>query len=142
MFALLSNSLLSLFAPAVLSPQVTPSATESCFARQHTVVSDNNNQCFSAANGHLPSQLAAQRPGAIDNQSLVTTDPIKARPACLCVKGVACVFGCFLCSLVLFRSVELHIVCVAVHYETGCSEYWVMNKATEQFNRRSIWMDG
>ncbi|XP_013889081.1 ubiquitin carboxyl-terminal hydrolase 32 [Austrofundulus limnaeus] len=63
---------------AVLSPQITPSATESCFARQHTVVSDNNNQCFSAANGHLPSQLAAQRPGAIDNQSLVTTDPIKA----------------------------------------------------------------
>ncbi|XP_017277518.1 ubiquitin carboxyl-terminal hydrolase 32 isoform X3 [Kryptolebias marmoratus] len=62
---------------AVLSLQVTPSATESCFARQHNV-SDNNNQCFSGANGHLPSQLAAQRPGAIDNQSLVTTDPIKA----------------------------------------------------------------
>uniref|UniRef100_A0A3B4HAV5 ubiquitinyl hydrolase 1 n=1 Tax=Pundamilia nyererei TaxID=303518 RepID=A0A3B4HAV5_9CICH len=57
-------------------PQVA-SATESCFARQHNV-SDNNNQCFSGANGHLPSQLAAQRPGAIDNQPLVTTDPMKA----------------------------------------------------------------
>ncbi|XP_040901729.1 ubiquitin carboxyl-terminal hydrolase 32 isoform X4 [Toxotes jaculatrix] len=60
-----------------LSPQVAPSATESCFARQHNV-SDNNNQCFSGANGHLPSQLAAQRPGAIDNQPLVNTDPMKA----------------------------------------------------------------
>ncbi|XP_030008194.1 ubiquitin carboxyl-terminal hydrolase 32-like [Sphaeramia orbicularis] len=58
-----------------LSPQVAPSA-ESCFARQHNV-SDNNNQCFSGANGHLPSQLAAQRPGAIDNQPLVNTDPMK-----------------------------------------------------------------
>ncbi|XP_069390215.1 ubiquitin carboxyl-terminal hydrolase 32 isoform X2 [Paralichthys olivaceus] len=60
-----------------LSPQLAPSATESCFARQHNV-SDNNNQCFSGANGHLPSQVAAQRPGAIDNQSLVNTDPMKA----------------------------------------------------------------
>ncbi|KAK5869057.1 hypothetical protein PBY51_010018 [Eleginops maclovinus] len=60
-----------------LSPQVAPSATESCFARQHNV-SDNNNQCFSGANGHLPSQLIAQRPGAIDNQPLVNTDPMKA----------------------------------------------------------------
>uniref|UniRef100_A0A671VHG1 Ubiquitin carboxyl-terminal hydrolase 32 n=1 Tax=Sparus aurata TaxID=8175 RepID=A0A671VHG1_SPAAU len=57
--------------------EIAPSATESCFARQHNV-SDNNNQCFSGANGHLPSQLAAQRPGAIDNQSLVNTDPMKA----------------------------------------------------------------
>uniref|UniRef100_A0A8C2Z9U4 ubiquitinyl hydrolase 1 n=1 Tax=Cyclopterus lumpus TaxID=8103 RepID=A0A8C2Z9U4_CYCLU len=56
---------------------IPPSATESCFARQHNV-SDNNNQCFSGANGHLPSQLAAQRPGAIDNQTLVNTDPMKA----------------------------------------------------------------
>ncbi|XP_075993223.1 ubiquitin carboxyl-terminal hydrolase 32 isoform X3 [Genypterus blacodes] len=60
-----------------LSPQVAPSATDSCFARQHNM-SDNNNQCFSGANGHLPSQLAAQRPGAIDNQPLVNTDPMKA----------------------------------------------------------------
>lgn len=60
-----------------LSPQVAPSATESCFARQHNI-SDNNNQCFSGANGHLPSQLVAQRPGAIDNQPMVTTEPMKA----------------------------------------------------------------
>jgi len=71
--------------PAALSPQVTPSATESCFARQHNV-SDNNNQCFSGANGHLPSQLIAQRPGAIDNQPLVNTDPMKAR-MCVCLCG-------------------------------------------------------
>ena len=59
-----------------LSPQTVPSATESCFARQHNV-SDNNNQCFSGPNGYLPSQLVAQRPGAIDNQSLVNTDAMK-----------------------------------------------------------------
>lgn len=62
---------------SALSPQAPPSATESCFARQHNV-SDNNNQCFSGANGHLPSQLSAQRPGAIDNRPLVNTDPMKA----------------------------------------------------------------
>lgn len=59
-----------------LSPQTVPSAAESCFARQHNV-SDNNNQCFSGPNGYLPSQLVAQRPGAIDNQSLVNTDAMK-----------------------------------------------------------------
>lgn len=64
--------------PAAMSPQVAPSSTESCFARQHNI-SDNNNQCFSGANGHIASQLAAQRPGAIDNQSLVNTDPMKAK---------------------------------------------------------------
>lgn len=72
---------------AALSPQVA-SATESCFSRQHNV-SDNNNQCFSGANGHLPSQLAAQRPGAIDNQPLVTTDPMKARTQYGCNKVTA-----------------------------------------------------
>uniref|UniRef100_A0A673W5E5 Ubiquitin carboxyl-terminal hydrolase 32 n=1 Tax=Salmo trutta TaxID=8032 RepID=A0A673W5E5_SALTR len=57
-------------------------ATEICFARQHNV--SDNNQCFSGSNGHIPSlsqsqsQLAAQRPGAIDNQPLVNTDPMKA----------------------------------------------------------------
>ncbi|XP_062328553.1 ubiquitin carboxyl-terminal hydrolase 32 isoform X2 [Osmerus eperlanus] len=61
----------------VLTPHATSSATEGCFARQHHV-SDNNNQCFSGANGHIPCLLAAQRPGAIDNQSLVSTDPMKA----------------------------------------------------------------
>ncbi|XP_028319890.1 ubiquitin carboxyl-terminal hydrolase 32 isoform X2 [Gouania willdenowi] len=60
----------------VLSPQVFSSATESCFARQHNV--SDNSQCFSGVNGHLPSQLAAQRPGAIDNQPLVNNDPMKA----------------------------------------------------------------
>ncbi|XP_008306895.1 ubiquitin carboxyl-terminal hydrolase 32 isoform X3 [Cynoglossus semilaevis] len=62
---------------AALSPQVYASATESCFARQHNI-SDNNNQCFSAANGHLHSHMATQRPGAIDNQPLVNTEPVKA----------------------------------------------------------------
>ncbi|XP_042152426.1 ubiquitin carboxyl-terminal hydrolase 32 isoform X2 [Oncorhynchus tshawytscha] len=64
----------------VVTPQAGPSATEICFARQHNV--SDNNQCFSGANGHIPSlsqsQLAAQRPGAIDNQPLVNTDPMKA----------------------------------------------------------------
>uniref|UniRef100_A0AAY4DKB7 ubiquitinyl hydrolase 1 n=1 Tax=Denticeps clupeoides TaxID=299321 RepID=A0AAY4DKB7_9TELE len=53
------------------------SATDICFARQHNV-SDNNNQCFSSHNGHLPAHLALQRPGAIDNQPLVHTEPMKA----------------------------------------------------------------
>ncbi|XP_052324869.1 ubiquitin carboxyl-terminal hydrolase 32-like [Oncorhynchus keta] len=64
----------------VVTPQAGPSATEICFARQHNV--SDNNQCFSGANGHIPSlpqsHLAAQRPGAIDNQPLVNTDPMKA----------------------------------------------------------------
>ncbi|XP_051966292.1 ubiquitin carboxyl-terminal hydrolase 32-like isoform X2 [Xyrauchen texanus] len=60
-----------------LTPHISSSATDVCFARQHNV-SDNNNQCFSSANGHLPSSMAAQRPGAIDNQPLVTTEPMKA----------------------------------------------------------------
>uniref|UniRef100_A0A8B9JRT3 Ubiquitin carboxyl-terminal hydrolase 32 n=1 Tax=Astyanax mexicanus TaxID=7994 RepID=A0A8B9JRT3_ASTMX len=58
-------------------PHVSSSATDICFARQHNVL-DNNNQCFSSANGHLPNHLVAQRPGAIDNQPLVTTEPVKA----------------------------------------------------------------
>ncbi|KAI4815484.1 hypothetical protein KUCAC02_005628 [Chaenocephalus aceratus] len=57
---------------AALSPQVTPSATESCFARQHNV-SDNQQSVFLWSHGHLPSQLIAQRPGAIDNQPLAPT---------------------------------------------------------------------
>lgn len=59
-----------------LTPHISSSATDVCFARQHNV-SDNNNQCFSSANGHLPNGTAAQRPGAIDNQPLVTTEPMK-----------------------------------------------------------------
>ncbi|XP_062872717.1 ubiquitin carboxyl-terminal hydrolase 32 [Trichomycterus rosablanca] len=58
-------------------PHVSSSATDICFARQHNAL-DHNNQCFPSANGHLPNQLATQRPGAIDNQSLVTTEPMKA----------------------------------------------------------------
>ncbi|KAA0702002.1 Ubiquitin carboxyl-terminal hydrolase 32 [Triplophysa tibetana] len=60
-----------------LTPHISSSATDVCFARHHNV-SDNNNQCFSSANGHLPNCTAAQRPGAIDNQPLVTTEPMKA----------------------------------------------------------------
>ncbi|KAM6946311.1 ubiquitin carboxyl-terminal hydrolase 32 [Aplochiton taeniatus] len=61
----------------VFSPQAVASATESCFARQHHV-SDDQSQCFSGPNGHIHSLLAAHRPGAIDNQPLVTTVPMKA----------------------------------------------------------------
>ncbi|XP_064206153.1 ubiquitin carboxyl-terminal hydrolase 32-like [Anguilla rostrata] len=53
------------------------SGTDICFARQHAA-SDNNNQCFLGANGNLPPHLAAQRPGAIDNQPLVAPEPLKA----------------------------------------------------------------
>ncbi|XP_062407910.1 ubiquitin carboxyl-terminal hydrolase 32 isoform X2 [Sardina pilchardus] len=60
-----------------LIPHMSSSATELCFARQHNA-SDNNNQCFSSANGHLPTHLTSQRPGAIDNQPLVLTEPMKA----------------------------------------------------------------
>uniref|UniRef100_A0A671RSN6 Ubiquitin carboxyl-terminal hydrolase 32 n=2 Tax=Sinocyclocheilus anshuiensis TaxID=1608454 RepID=A0A671RSN6_9TELE len=60
-----------------LTPHATSSATDVCFARQHNI-SDNNNQCFSSANGHLPNSMAVQRPGAIDNQPLVTTELMKA----------------------------------------------------------------
>ncbi|XP_048120493.1 LOW QUALITY PROTEIN: ubiquitin carboxyl-terminal hydrolase 32 [Alosa alosa] len=56
---------------------MSSSATDLCFARQHNA-SDNNNQCFSSANGHLPTNLTSQRPGAIDNQPLVLTEPMKA----------------------------------------------------------------
>ncbi|XP_053131058.1 ubiquitin carboxyl-terminal hydrolase 32 isoform X2 [Hemicordylus capensis] len=40
--------------------------------------SDNNNQCLFGANGNILLQLSPQRPGAIDNQPLVTQDPVKA----------------------------------------------------------------
>uniref|UniRef100_A0A8C2KPU4 ubiquitinyl hydrolase 1 n=1 Tax=Cyprinus carpio TaxID=7962 RepID=A0A8C2KPU4_CYPCA len=60
-----------------LTPHATSSATDVCFARQHNI-SDNNNQCFSSPNGHFPNSMAVQRPGAIDNQPLVTTEPMKA----------------------------------------------------------------
>ncbi|KAG9352031.1 hypothetical protein JZ751_023282 [Albula glossodonta] len=52
------------------------SGTDICFARQHST--SDNNQCFLGANGNVPPHLAAQRPGAIDNQPLVTPEPLKA----------------------------------------------------------------
>ncbi|XP_016852445.2 ubiquitin carboxyl-terminal hydrolase 32 isoform X1 [Anolis carolinensis] len=51
--------------------------TEMCFARQLNS-SDNNNQCLLGSNGNVLLQLSPQRPGAIDNQPLVTQDPMKA----------------------------------------------------------------
>ncbi|KFZ58196.1 Ubiquitin carboxyl-terminal hydrolase 32, partial [Podiceps cristatus] len=54
----------------------TPGA-DVCFARQHNT-SDNNNQCFLGANGNALLQLNPQKPGAIDNQPLVTQEPVKA----------------------------------------------------------------
>ncbi|XP_068010958.1 ubiquitin carboxyl-terminal hydrolase 32 isoform X2 [Melanerpes formicivorus] len=51
--------------------------TDVCFARQHNT-SDNNNQCFLGANGNNLLQLNPQKPGAIDNQPLVTQEPVKA----------------------------------------------------------------
>ncbi|XP_069471171.1 ubiquitin carboxyl-terminal hydrolase 32 isoform X2 [Ambystoma mexicanum] len=54
----------------------TPSA-DVCFARQHNS-SDNNNQCLLGSNGSILLQLNPQKPGAIDNQPLVTHEPMKA----------------------------------------------------------------
>uniref|UniRef100_A0A8C9ENP7 Ubiquitin carboxyl-terminal hydrolase 32 n=1 Tax=Pavo cristatus TaxID=9049 RepID=A0A8C9ENP7_PAVCR len=51
--------------------------TDVCFARQHNT-SDNNNQCFLGTNGNTLLQLNPQKPGAIDNQPLVTQEPVKA----------------------------------------------------------------
>uniref|UniRef100_A0A8C3UCK5 Ubiquitin carboxyl-terminal hydrolase 32 n=1 Tax=Catharus ustulatus TaxID=91951 RepID=A0A8C3UCK5_CATUS len=51
--------------------------SEVSFARQHNT-SDNNNQCFLASNGNALLQLNPQKPGAIDNQPLVTQEPVKA----------------------------------------------------------------
>ncbi|XP_042713822.2 ubiquitin carboxyl-terminal hydrolase 32 isoform X5 [Chrysemys picta bellii] len=54
----------------------TPAA-DMCFARQHNT-SDNNNQCLLGSSGNILLQLTPQRPGAIDNQPLVTQEPVKA----------------------------------------------------------------
>ncbi|XP_062448640.1 ubiquitin carboxyl-terminal hydrolase 32 [Rhea pennata] len=51
--------------------------TDTCFARQHNT-SDNNNQCLLGNNGNSLLQLNPQKPGAIDNQPLVTQEPVKA----------------------------------------------------------------
>ncbi|XP_027762090.1 ubiquitin carboxyl-terminal hydrolase 32 isoform X2 [Empidonax traillii] len=47
------------------------------FARQHNT-SDNNNQCVLGPSGSALLQLNPQKPGAIDNQPLVTQEPVKA----------------------------------------------------------------
>lgn len=54
---------------------ITP-GTDMCFARQHNT-SDNNNQCLLVSNGNTLLQLNPQKPGAIDNQPLVTQEPVK-----------------------------------------------------------------
>ncbi|XP_034995924.2 ubiquitin carboxyl-terminal hydrolase 32 isoform X2 [Zootoca vivipara] len=54
-----------------------PPSAEICFSRQFNS-SDNNNQCLLGSNGNILLQLNPQRPGAIDNQPLVTQDPTKA----------------------------------------------------------------
>uniref|UniRef100_A0A6I8P540 Ubiquitin carboxyl-terminal hydrolase 32 n=1 Tax=Ornithorhynchus anatinus TaxID=9258 RepID=A0A6I8P540_ORNAN len=53
----------------------TPAA-DMCFARQHNT-SDNNNQCLLGANGNILLPFNPQKPGAIDNQPLVTQEPVK-----------------------------------------------------------------
>uniref|UniRef100_A0A673L4E2 Ubiquitin carboxyl-terminal hydrolase 32 n=1 Tax=Sinocyclocheilus rhinocerous TaxID=307959 RepID=A0A673L4E2_9TELE len=78
------------------------SATDVCFARQHNI-SDNNNQCFSSTNGHLPNSMATQRPGAIDNQPLVTTEPMKVSGPSPCISPL-----CFCC--LFFLQVIMSIV--------------------------------
>ncbi|XP_078535928.1 ubiquitin carboxyl-terminal hydrolase 32 isoform X1 [Lissotriton helveticus] len=54
----------------------TPAA-DMCFARQHNS-SDNNNQCLLGSSGNILLQLNPHKPGAIDNQPLVTQEPVKA----------------------------------------------------------------
>ncbi|XP_019366659.1 PREDICTED: ubiquitin carboxyl-terminal hydrolase 32 isoform X2 [Gavialis gangeticus] len=55
---------------------ITP-GTDMCFARQHNT-SDNNNQCLFVSNGNMLLQHNPSKPGAIDNQPLVTQEPVKA----------------------------------------------------------------
>ncbi|XP_045442361.1 ubiquitin carboxyl-terminal hydrolase 32 isoform X4 [Pipistrellus kuhlii] len=54
----------------------TPGA-DMCFARQHNIL-DSNNQCFLGSNGNILLHFNPQKPGAIDNQPLVTQEPVKA----------------------------------------------------------------
>ncbi|MBN3284697.1 UBP32 hydrolase, partial [Polyodon spathula] len=56
---------------------LSSAAGDVCFARQPNS-SDNNNQCFLGDNGNMLSQLSPQKPGAIDNQPLVTQEAAKA----------------------------------------------------------------
>uniref|UniRef100_A0A8B9F8Y1 ubiquitinyl hydrolase 1 n=1 Tax=Amazona collaria TaxID=241587 RepID=A0A8B9F8Y1_9PSIT len=59
------------------SNNLHPGTPGTDFARQHNT-SDNNNQCFLGTNGNNLLQLNPQKPGAIDNQPLVTQEPVKA----------------------------------------------------------------
>ncbi|KAG7470530.1 hypothetical protein MATL_G00114750 [Megalops atlanticus] len=78
----LSDSISSASEASETNSSVAPSssaATDTCFPRPHDHnISDNNNQCFSGTNGNALPHLAPQRPGAIDNQPLVTPEPMKA----------------------------------------------------------------
>lgn len=64
-----------LFFPTGFLYSASPGA-DMCFARQHNT-SDNNNQCLLGANGNILLHLNPQKPGAIDNQPLVTQEPVK-----------------------------------------------------------------
>uniref|UniRef100_A0A673LDD2 Ubiquitin carboxyl-terminal hydrolase 32 n=1 Tax=Sinocyclocheilus rhinocerous TaxID=307959 RepID=A0A673LDD2_9TELE len=86
----------------------TSSATDVCFARQHNI-SDNNNQCFSSTNGHLPNSMATQRPGAIDNQPLVTTEPMKVSGPLHQYSQAPCISPLCFCCL-FFLQVIMSIV--------------------------------
>ncbi|XP_050177816.1 ubiquitin carboxyl-terminal hydrolase 32 isoform X4 [Myiozetetes cayanensis] len=68
--------------PVVIEPSSVLSGDSLCpgsegFARQHNT-SDNNNQCVLGPTGSAVLQLNPQKPGAIDNQPLVTQEPVKA----------------------------------------------------------------
>lgn len=74
------NWILSGFSLALCSDTLYPGTpgSEVSFARQHNT-SDNNNQCFLGSNGNALLQLNPQKPGAIDNQPLVTQEPVKVK---------------------------------------------------------------
>ncbi|XP_072909594.1 ubiquitin carboxyl-terminal hydrolase 32 isoform X1 [Hemitrygon akajei] len=57
--------------------QSSPAGTDACFPRQYNSL-DNNGQCFLGANGNILGQLGPQKPGAIDNLSLVMQGSVKA----------------------------------------------------------------
>lgn len=74
------NRIISVFSLSLCSDTLYPGSpgSEVSFARQHNT-SDNNNQCFLGSNGNSLLQLNPQKPGAIDNQPLVTQEPVKVK---------------------------------------------------------------
>lgn len=74
--------IISAFSLALCSDTLYPGTpgSEVSFARQHNT-SDNNNQCLLGSNGNVLLQLNPQKPGAIDNQPLVTQEPVKVKAA-------------------------------------------------------------